>query len=305
MNEANAKSSKLIGKGSALIRAAFGVVLFTSFQYFAQVIFYNLGFDGVRNEGLFNFSYGILVSVLLFIYIRITKKPGEGNLIYRDKMNIPQWVLVVIIGLGMLAWVSLYFDLAHYISELMPKVKQSVSEYQTHVGRSSETKQFVIPKWDHVLYVLGVTLAIPLVEELAFRGLVLGELRKQFSPAVSIIMSGLFFGVLHVQPVQVIYAVFCGVILGAVYYCCDSIWASFTIHAIFNFMGSGVSQMMKSGLIGVGEKGKNAIYTGMTYIEFIMLLPSVFALTFLFVLHNKKKAEANAKEEVEVANEQA
>lgn len=299
------KTSNLMGKGSALVRAAFGVVLFTSFQYFAQVVFYNLGFDAGRNEGLFDFGYGAFVSLLLLIYIKICKKPGENSLIRKEKMIISQWVLVLIIGLGLLAWVSLYFDLAHYVAGLMPKVEKSVSEYKEHVGRVSEIEKYTVPVWDHVLYILGVTISIPLVEELAFRGIVFGELRKEFSPFATIFLSGLFFGVLHLQPIQVIYAVFCGMILGAVYYFCDNILATFVIHAIFNFMGSGVSQLMKSGILGLSDGAKSTINVSMAYVEFVMLLPSVCAIIFLSVIHRNKNKAPEADACVEVVDEQA
>lgn len=79
-----------------------------------------------------------------------------------------------------------------------------------------------------------LALAAPVLEELLCRGVVLGALRARYGTAAAWLVSALFFGVLHLQPVLVVNAFVIGLILGYVYIVTDSLWASMILHALNN-----------------------------------------------------------------------
>ena len=81
---------------------------------------------------------------------------------------------------------------------------------------------------------LSLIVLAPLFEELLCRGVVLGSLRERYGIAIAWLVSALFFGVLHVQPVQVVSATVVGLILGYVYLATDSLWSSMILHALNN-----------------------------------------------------------------------
>lgn len=280
------KRFKISGKGSAVIRAVFAALIFSSLQLFSQYLFYMFGLDDTTYEGLFNAFYGVFVSFCLCIYIWIIHKPGEEPMVRKSRMIAHQWIMVVIIGLGMVAIVGVYFSIAHYIADLVPKVQESMTDYSDNIARDLPTVDDLVPAWDHILYLISISFLIPVTEEIAFRGIVQGELSKQFSPVASILISGVIFGALHFQPIQIGYAVLCGIAIGAVYYLCDSIWATITIHSIFNLLGSGISQFMDSGVIpGLTEAIKDKISSGIFYAEYLMMLPAITCFIMLYIIH--------------------
>ena len=69
------------------------------------------------------------------------------------------------------------------------------------------------------LGVLSMALVAPLVEEMMFRGAIQGYLMRRCSnPWTAIVVSALVFGVIHMNPVQVVYATLLGLVLGWIYY---------------------------------------------------------------------------------------
>lgn len=97
--------------------------------------------------------------------------------------------------------------------------------------------------------------AAPVLEELLCRGVVLGALRARYGAVAAWLVSALFFGVLHLQPVLVINAFVIGLILGYVYIVTDSLWATMILHALNNAVAyllllTGHGDAMLSDLVG-------------------------------------------------------
>lgn len=82
--------------------------------------------------------------------------------------------------------------------------------------------------------ILMLVVMAPIFEELLCRGVVLGSLRARYGVTVAWIVSSLFFGVLHVQPAQVVSASVIGLILGFVYLSTESLWSVMILHALNN-----------------------------------------------------------------------
>ncbi len=84
------------------------------------------------------------------------------------------------------------------------------------------------------LMILIVCIVGPLAEEMLFRGMIYGKLRRGFSIWPSAILSGLIFGVFHGNWIQGIYATLVGIILALVYEKTQTIWGSCLLHVLFN-----------------------------------------------------------------------
>lgn len=82
--------------------------------------------------------------------------------------------------------------------------------------------------------ILSLVVMAPVMEELLCRGVVLGSLRARYGVVPAWLLSALFFGVLHVQPLLVVNAFVLGLILGFIYIATDSIWAVMILHALNN-----------------------------------------------------------------------
>lgn len=85
-----------------------------------------------------------------------------------------------------------------------------------------------------VLMILAVCIVGPIAEELVFRGMIFGKLRRAFSFWPAAIISGIMFGVFHMNIMQGVYASVLGVLLAYVYEKTQTIFGSIFFHIVFN-----------------------------------------------------------------------
>ena len=84
------------------------------------------------------------------------------------------------------------------------------------------------------IYILICSSVVPaLVEEFAFRGMVLGTLRK-FGDIPAIVVSSLVFAIFHGNFVQIPFAFIVGIVLGYIVVITDSIWPAIVSHFLIN-----------------------------------------------------------------------
>lgn len=74
----------------------------------------------------------------------------------------------------------------------------------------------------------------PFLEEVLFRRAVTGELLRHYRPWVAIGLSGVLFGLFHINPAQITGAVLMGVFLAWLYYRTDSLVACTATHIVNN-----------------------------------------------------------------------
>lgn len=76
----------------------------------------------------------------------------------------------------------------------------------------------------------------PIFEELLCRGLIFETLRKRWGTILSIVISSLLFGLMHMDPATVIVAVVAGMIFGVLYVRTSSLYTTIIIHSVNNAM---------------------------------------------------------------------
>lgn len=84
------------------------------------------------------------------------------------------------------------------------------------------------------LGVLSMALLAPLIEELMFRGAIQGYLMRRCSPWTGIVASAVVFGVIHMNPQQVVYATLLGIVFGWIYYRTRSLLPVIVGHVLNN-----------------------------------------------------------------------
>lgn len=104
-----------------------------------------------------------------------------------------------------------------------------------------------------VLMILAVCIVGHIAEELVFRGMIFGKLRRAFSFWPAAIISGIMFGVFHMNIMQGVYASVLGVLLAYVYEKTQTIFGSIFFHIVFNassyitdFVNSGIQSVVPS-----------------------------------------------------------
>ena len=86
---------------------------------------------------------------------------------------------------------------------------------------------------------LSAVIAAPILEEYLCRGIILRSLQDSYSPTKALIVSSIFFGLIHLEPAAIVYATGTGLILGWVTIKSHSIGASILIHMMNNLLNFG------------------------------------------------------------------
>ena len=86
----------------------------------------------------------------------------------------------------------------------------------------------------NVIGIITIAFLAPLLEEVLFRGAIQGYMMRYFKPWVAIVCSALIFGLIHMNPVQIVYATLLGVILGWIYYRTGSLLPVILGHVLNN-----------------------------------------------------------------------
>jgi membrane protease YdiL (CAAX protease family) len=77
-------------------------------------------------------------------------------------------------------------------------------------------------------------IAVPIVEELLFRGLLLDALSETYGTWTSIFISSVIFAVLHLSPIGILNAFWGGMIYGYLRIKTNSLWPGIILHALWN-----------------------------------------------------------------------
>jgi membrane protease YdiL (CAAX protease family) len=96
------------------------------------------------------------------------------------------------------------------------------------------------PFW---ITLISVSVFAPLFEEWLCRGIVLRSLLTKYSPATAIIVSAVFFAIIHFNPWQAIPAFILGLLFGYVYYKTGSLKLTMLMHCANNTMAAVFSRI--------------------------------------------------------------
>jgi membrane protease YdiL (CAAX protease family) len=130
--------------------------------------------------------------------------------------------MLVVFGIGVNFVIALLLTLMKSLPFLEPMFE------------SYEALSEVIMEGNFAVTLLSVGIIGPIAEEVMFRGLIFGELRKIMPIKVALVVQAVLFGAYHLQPVQGAYAAVIGVLLGLVYYRSGSILAPVIVHIAVN-----------------------------------------------------------------------
>lgn len=304
-----------LGKLGALSKAALGLVIFVCLEYAVFSAFAYCNVDMQVYRGAYNFAVSAVTIAMMLIIHKISSRPGDP-LIKLKKVKPDQAVCLVIIALGMLGFVTFYISVADMISDYLASMKDAMEEYRESVDRYSDTPQQIIPLWDSILYIVTISFIVPVAEEMIFRGVVFGYLRKGFGPVASVLLCAVGFGIMHGISVHIGYALACGIIIASCYYLTDSLVAPVLLHMIFNVFGSGVAYVFALDCVNIPAPVAHSILQGINITSLIFM--PIAVLAFAFLIHIKRKEDGKkvveeykathtpaAEEEDSFANEDA
>lgn len=160
-------------------------------------------------------NFATLLSSILTLYILYVWNPLERVKLDKWKnLNLKYFMLALLMGILGIAINSFV-----------------LSFFQTDYEKTVElSRQILESGW---IGVIPVVFFIPIVEEIVFRKIFITALLDEMSPVWAVLLSAFMFGVLHVQPVQILGATLLGVVFGALYFLTKSLLPSILLH-VFN-----------------------------------------------------------------------
>jgi membrane protease YdiL (CAAX protease family) len=108
-----------------------------------------------------------------------------------------------------------------------------------------------------IILVISVAIVAPIYEEIVFRGIFLKGMAKKMNPAIALVVSALFFALVHLNIPQGINAFLLGLVIGTIYLKTESIYLCIFAHFVNNVLAITVSSMyiMIKGKYAMGAHG--------------------------------------------------
>ena len=163
----------------------------------------------------------ILLILAHFILLKYNKKLFSKNTF--KKIKIIDAINIILFGFG----ISVFFWIFSSILLMLFPSNTDIVDVSMY-------------EYNFILQSLLPILFIPICEELLFRDIIFGYLKKNYNIVFAIIVQALLFGTYHLEIAQGIYTALFGIILGLAYIFFNSLIASIILHITFNFFGIGV-----------------------------------------------------------------
>lgn len=168
----------------------------------------------------------LMVLVFALVY-KIIKKPLQERCDIKPK---PLGTILRVIVLGIIAQLAVQYILSAFIDKIPASWIKALEKNNASLTCAPES----------IVFISTVILA-PIAEEILMRGLVLRSIRKATNTWTAIILSSVIFGLLHGNPIGIIYAASLGVLLGWVSVKLDSILPTIIMHMAFNWTSLALS----------------------------------------------------------------
>lgn len=110
-----------------------------------------------------------------------------------------------------------------------------------------------------IILILSVAVVAPIYEEIVFRGILLKGMVKKINPAMALIISALFFALVHMNIPQGINAFLLGIVIGAIYLNTGSIYLSIFAHFVNNILAITISSLFMT-IVGKYSMGVHGIF---------------------------------------------
>jgi membrane protease YdiL (CAAX protease family) len=188
----------------------------------------------------FAITYGMIISYpVMFIppmlYSSVQSRINEYNTpeVKLDSNNPGNW------GWARLIFVCIFSTIAMaYVTEPITSLLPPMSEWV------EDALKAMLEDCPMRVTLLSVSVFAPLFEEWLCRGIVLrGLLNRNVSPAKAIVVSSVFFAILHMNPWQAIPAFLLGLLFGYVYYKTGSLKLTMLMHCVNNTMAATLSKV--------------------------------------------------------------
>jgi membrane protease YdiL (CAAX protease family) len=227
-------------------------------------------------------TFVIIFAAILIALMSIKSK----EVIWRKKVKLSVWIASVFIIIGTSGIISLQLAGIQALGEFFEPIKIALENY-------AEMANMFIASDNILLIIVSTCILVPIAEELIFRGIVQGELRRVMPGAVAVVIQALIFAVVHINPIQVSYVIIPALVLGAVYEWTKSIYVPIILHMIFNFTGAALPVILAD-----NEKA----YMFAVMVTIAMIPVGIFGMLYMITKRYKQPEMSSAHAVVQSAS---
>ena len=226
----------------------------------------NMGLSEVMYQFYNGFVYLFYLAVPGVLYFVVARKPLDAQVSF-GKAKPSTFFLTLFLGVGVCL-------MANYPANWAVNLIDAMGLQGAIPTPPAPTEPFA-----QALYVLSIAVLPALVEELIFRGAVLGGLRK-YGDGFAVVASAFLFAVFHGNLPQAIFAFICGLVMGFAVVRTGSIWAGVAIHAVNNAYAA-IATLMTDPV--TGEFVSNAANIAFSVFLYGMMAIAVILLVVLLI----------------------
>lgn len=198
---------------------------------------------------LYFLAYQVLPLIAFKVYLMITAKTDAWQ-VWFDEVNLSTTMYLSLMAFTMF---TVHLWLGGYIQPSTLKIRHSfipVAILPAICALCLIPLSNVLPEWlklddlnaeyfasitRHPAGILLIVVVGPVLEECLFRGAILENLLQQTGRQwTSILISATLFGIIHLNPAQILPAIICGFAIGWIYTCTRSLWPAIIYHIVNN-----------------------------------------------------------------------
>lgn len=214
--------------------------------------------------------YGVIL-IPLYSLILFFRRLNQRDAIWLKRPEKHDLLPAVVLSIGLLGVTNLLFSGLMILGDSIPAVERQMADYL-------EQAEAFSPALGYGWLIAGITLLAPLSEELLFRGIIQGELRRAMPEWLAVVTQAVLFALFHMQAVQVIYVFLPALALGAMYAVTRSFWVPLLMHVVFNFLGSVVPAMIS---------GQDSLSQAVVWVEIAFAVLSLGVISYLRHQHQR------------------
>ena len=164
----------------------------------------------------------VIISVLFYLLIYRKRKADLKVFCSFRALNPLMILSLLILGLSL----NVLLD---YLLTLVSRIQAFHNLFSDYSDYST-----VLLGGSFIFSLIATGIIAPIFEELLFRGLIFGELKKITDVRLALVIQALIFGVFHLNIIQGTYAFLIGLVLGFLYYRSNSLLSPILMHITFN-----------------------------------------------------------------------
>ena len=181
--------------------------------------------DSITFQMLSFCLFGLIISTLI-LWINYKKEKLSFGLSIKNLKYVIWTPLIYLVTIILLLFVGLlnqylltnFFDIEIKPQDILERFKELENSFEISI------------------FVIGSAVVAPIYEELLFRGIIFPKLIQKTNFTIALVLSSLIFAVLHFHLSALLPLFVLSIILSITYLYTSTIWASISLHALFNLI---------------------------------------------------------------------